>query len=122
LKKLYKTGGLFDLNTTANHPNCELPTVAELRERLWDGACSDARVCIASLFDEGTFVELGAYTMRYSSDISLLAENDNSAKNSFQLIRIPSGKILSRTALRFPVKERSAYIRSLRFILFPPVW
>lgn len=47
---------------------CGLPTVEELRASLLAGEGSDARVRIASLFDESTFVETNAYTRRAISD------------------------------------------------------
>ena len=50
-------------------PNfCSLPTAAELRETLYAGANSEARVQIATLFDQDTFVEIGTYTSRGFSD------------------------------------------------------
>ena len=89
------------MNTTANQPKCDLPTVAELREKLNQGAASEARVAIVSLFDENTFVELGAYTMRYSSDVSLLAENDNSAKNCFEGVITGYGSVNGKLVYAF---------------------
>ncbi len=47
---------------------CGLPTVEELRASLLAGEGSEARVRIASLFDENTFVETNAYTRRAISD------------------------------------------------------
>ena len=50
-------------------PNfCSLPTAAELRESLYAGAASDARVQIATLFDQDTFVEVSTYAKRGFSD------------------------------------------------------
>ena len=50
-------------------PNvCALPTVAELRKTLDAGNSSDARTQLRMLFDEATFVEVSAYTMRAVSD------------------------------------------------------
>ena len=50
-------------------PNfCSLPTAAELREALNAGAASDARVQIATLFDQDTFVEVSTYAKRGFSD------------------------------------------------------
>ena len=50
-------------------PNfCSLPTAAELREALYAGASSDARVQIATLFDQDTFVEVSTYAKRGFSD------------------------------------------------------
>ena len=47
---------------------CSLPTAAELRETLDLGANSDARMQLAMLFDEDTFVETGAFTKRGFSE------------------------------------------------------
>ena len=47
---------------------CSLPTAAELRETLDLGASSDARMQLAMLFDEDTFVETGAFTKRGFSE------------------------------------------------------
>ena len=50
-------------------PNfCSLPTAAELRETLYAGANSEARVQIATLFDQNTFVEVSTYAKRGFSD------------------------------------------------------
>ena len=45
-----------------------LPTVEELRAALVASEGSGTRKLIASLFDEGTFSELGVYTMRNFSE------------------------------------------------------
>ena len=47
---------------------CGLPTVEELRASLASGEKSDTRKAIVSLFDEKTFVEVGAYVKRGFSD------------------------------------------------------
>ncbi len=47
---------------------CGLPTAAELRASLVKGEGSDARAQIATIFDESTFVETGAYTKRNFSE------------------------------------------------------
>ena len=47
---------------------CKLPTAAELRASLNASIGSDVRNQINMIFDVGTFVELGAYTKRTSSD------------------------------------------------------
>ena len=47
---------------------CSLPTAAELRASLNANGSSDVRNQLAMLFDASTFVELGAYTKRGSSD------------------------------------------------------
>ena len=58
-------------------PNfCSLPTAAELRETLYAGANSDARVQIATLFDQDTFVEVSTYAKRGFSDF-LATEKSN---------------------------------------------
>ena len=97
----YNTEGVFDLNTKTNQLNCDLPTVTELREQLVYGSANGARVCIASIFDENTFVELGAYTMRYSSDVSLISKNDNSPKNNFEGVITGYGAIDGRLVYAF---------------------
>lgn len=47
---------------------CGLPTVEELRASLTAGEGSDARMQLAMLFDENTFVETNAYTKRAITD------------------------------------------------------
>ncbi len=47
---------------------CTLPGAAELRAALAESQSSDVRAQIAMLFDEGTFVETGAYTKRGFSE------------------------------------------------------
>ena len=89
------------MNTKSNQLNCDLPTVAELREQLDYSSASGVRVCIASLFDENTFVELGTYTMRYSSDVSLICKNDNSPKNNFEGVITGYGAIDGKLVYAF---------------------
>ena len=50
-------------------PNfCSLPTAAELRAALVASEGNEARVRISSIFDESTFIEIGAFTKRGVSD------------------------------------------------------
>ena len=52
-----------------NKPNfCSLPTAAELRASLIAGEGCEARAQLASIFDENTFIETGAFTKRGISD------------------------------------------------------
>ena len=57
----------FGLNKYTKTEICGLPTAEELRAKLNESS-SDARVKLALLFDEGTFVETGVYTQRALSD------------------------------------------------------
>ncbi len=47
---------------------CSLPTAAELRASLEAGSGSDVRNQLSLIFDPNTFVEIGAYTKRGTSD------------------------------------------------------
>ena len=58
----------FVLNKYKETKFCKLPTAAELRASLNASIGSDVRNQINMIFDVGTFVELGAYTKRTSSD------------------------------------------------------
>ena len=58
----------FVLNKYKETKFCSLPTAAELRASLNASSSSEVRNQIAMLFDANTFVELGAYTKRSSSD------------------------------------------------------
>ena len=57
----------FSLDKYTKPEICGLPTVDELRNALGKTA-TDARATLAMLFDEGTFVETGAYITRGFSD------------------------------------------------------
>ena len=58
----------FVLNKYKETKFCSLPTAAELRASLEAGSGSDVRNQLALIFDPNTFVEVGAYTKRISSD------------------------------------------------------
>ena len=58
----------FVLNKYQETKFCSLPTAAELRASLDASSGSDVRNQLALMFDANTFVELGAYTKRGSSD------------------------------------------------------
>ena len=58
----------FGLNKYTETEICGLPTVEQLRASLVGKENSDARVRIASIFDENTFVETSAYAQRSISD------------------------------------------------------
>ena len=66
----------FGLNKYTKTEICGLPTVEELRASLVAGEESATRKAIVSLFDEKTFVEVGAYVKRGFSDF-LSTENAN---------------------------------------------
>ena len=58
----------FGLNKYTKTEICGLPTVEELRASLVAGEKSETREAIARLFDDKTFVEIGAYVKRGFSD------------------------------------------------------
>ena len=58
----------FVLNKYKETKFFSLPTAAELRATLESASSSDVRNQLALIFDSNTFVEIGAYTKRYSSD------------------------------------------------------
>ena len=66
----------FALNKYNKPTFCNLPTVAELRESLRLSESVEAREQIKALFDDNTFIEIGAYTKRGSSDY-ITTERDN---------------------------------------------
>lgn len=59
--------------TSSLHP---IPSADELRQSLANGLGSEARQQLLALFDEGTFVEVGAYAKRFSSDFITFSENE----------------------------------------------
>ncbi len=64
------------LNKYTNPEICTLPKASELREQLNASMNSSVREQIASLFDEATFVETGAFTKRGVSEF-LVSEKAN---------------------------------------------
>lgn len=53
-----------------------LPTAEQLRQALANGSGCEARQQLLALFDEGTFVEVGAYTKRAFSDFYATEKSD----------------------------------------------
>ena len=66
----------FALNKYNKPTFCSLPTAAELRDSLHASESHEARAQISMLFDQDTFVEVGAYTKRGFSDF-LATEKTN---------------------------------------------
>ncbi len=58
----------FGLDKYTKSNFCGLPTAAELRASLNESKSSDVKTQIALLFDEGTFIEIGAFAKRGISD------------------------------------------------------
>ena len=73
---LLKANREFDLDKYSKQTFCGLPTAAELRAALAEGEGAEVRSQLALVFDEGTFVETGAYTKRGFSDF-LCTEKSN---------------------------------------------
>ena len=68
LRVLYRKIVLKKQSKEFNSALYSLPTADELREKLANGLGCEARQLLLSLFDEDTFVEVGAYTKRGFSD------------------------------------------------------
>ena len=66
----------FTLDKYTDPKFCSLPNADKLRAAVLAGEGSDARNLISSLFDDASFIELGAYTKRGFSDF-LATEKSN---------------------------------------------
>jgi acetyl-CoA carboxylase carboxyltransferase component len=73
---LLKANREFILKKHTNQPLQVLPTAQQLRAALAESENADVRAQISMLFDEATFVEIGAYTKRGISDF-LISEKSN---------------------------------------------
>ena len=73
-----------------------LPTAAMLREQLLESEGSEAREQISALFDNDTFVEIGAYTKRAFSEF---ISNDKS--NEFEGVICGYGAIDGKLVFAF---------------------
>lgn len=73
---MLKANREFILKKHTNQPLQVLPTAQQLRAALAESENADVRAQISMLFDEATFVEIGAYTKRGISDF-LISEKSN---------------------------------------------
>ena len=86
----------FVLDKYTKQKLCGLPTVDELRESLMAGESSDVRNQLAMLFDDASFVELGAYVKRGFSDFVATEKS-----NEFEGVICGYGAIDGKLAFAF---------------------